>query len=100
MSIWPRPNVTSGEKSWTRTYVSRSKHGQSHTGTLFSASPSQRPGFKMAKFRDAAAYDASSRAGYTMLPWRFIQLAQAGDAYVATNMAGEYITLPKDTLQR
>jgi His-Xaa-Ser system radical SAM maturase HxsB len=50
----------------------------------------------MAKFRDAASYDASAKAGYNMLPWRFIELN--GDDYVATNMAGEYITMPRTEL--
>ena len=48
----------------------------------------------MAKYRDAAAFDASGTTGYTMLPWRFIAIKD--EAYVATNMAGEYVTLPRE----
>ncbi|MEG8222651.1 His-Xaa-Ser system radical SAM maturase HxsB [Sphingomonas sp. HH69] len=47
----------------------------------------------MAKFRDAAHFDTSATSGYTMLPWRFTALDE--DSYVATNMAGEYIALPR-----
>lgn len=45
----------------------------------------------MAKFREAAAFDNSATAGYTMLPWRFTPLD--GERYVATNMAGEYVIM-------
>lgn len=50
----------------------------------------------MAKFRDIAAFDASATSGYTMLPWRFAALD--GDSYVTTNMAGEYLVLPRQTI--
>lgn len=50
----------------------------------------------MAKFRAADTFDASSTGGYTMLPWRFTTLDD--DAYVLTNMAGEYLTLPRERL--
>lgn len=45
----------------------------------------------MAKFRDAAAFDASRADGYTMMPWRFTPLDD--ENYVATNMAGEYVAM-------
>jgi uncharacterized protein len=50
----------------------------------------------MAKFRDIAAFDASATSDYTMLPWRFTALND--DDYVATNMAGEYLVLPRQTI--
>lgn len=48
----------------------------------------------MAKFRDAAQFDASAAAGYSMLPWRFTPLDD--ESYVATNMAGEYIAMSRE----
>ncbi|WP_408591833.1 His-Xaa-Ser system radical SAM maturase HxsB [Novosphingobium sp.] len=51
----------------------------------------------MAKFRERSAFDTSAANGYTLLPARFTRLA--GDQYVATNMAGEYLLLPRPTLQ-
>lgn len=50
----------------------------------------------MAKFRELADFDASSKASYTMLPWRFTQLE--GDTFVATNMAGEYLLMPRTSV--
>lgn len=47
----------------------------------------------MAKFRELADFDGSPSAGYTMLPSRMTQLE--GDEYVVTNMAGEFLTLPR-----
>jgi len=51
----------------------------------------------MAKFRDLADYDASDTAPYKMLPWRFTPLE--GDTYVATNMAGEYLLMPRSAVE-
>ncbi|GFE77313.1 His-Xaa-Ser system radical SAM maturase HxsB [Novosphingobium sp. TCA1] len=45
----------------------------------------------MAKFREQAQFDSSAQSAYTMLPWRFTSLG--GEDYVATNMAGEYVTM-------
>ena len=50
----------------------------------------------MARFREAADFDASATGPYTMLPWRFTPLD--GDTYVATNMAGEYLALPRSVV--
>lgn len=45
----------------------------------------------MAKFRGAAAFDASAASDYTMMPWRFTTLDD--ENYVATNMAGEFVVM-------
>jgi His-Xaa-Ser system radical SAM maturase HxsB len=45
----------------------------------------------VAKFREAASFDGSAVDGYKMLPWRFTPLDD--ERYVATNMAGEYLTM-------
>jgi uncharacterized protein len=50
----------------------------------------------VAKFREEASFDASADDVYTMLPWRFTALDEA--RYVATNMAGEFITLDHSEL--
>lgn len=50
----------------------------------------------MAKFREAVAFDQSGSAGYQLLPARFLPLDDA--RCVLTNMAGEYLTLPRETL--
>lgn len=49
----------------------------------------------MAKFQPAEAFDASV-GGFRPLPARFTRLE--GDTYVVSNMAGEYLTLPRESL--
>lgn len=47
----------------------------------------------MAKFRPVEEFE-SREAGYTLLPTRFAELD--GEEYVLTNMAGEFLTMPRD----
>ncbi|WP_186198563.1 His-Xaa-Ser system radical SAM maturase HxsB [Burkholderia gladioli] len=50
----------------------------------------------MAKFLPPSAFDADG--DYQLLPFNFTQLD--GERYVATNMAGEYVTLERQDLKR
>jgi len=52
----------------------------------------------VSRFQTAEHFDASGASPYTMLPWRFTNLRD--DQYVLTNMAGEYISLARDEVQR
>src|SRR5688572_16420327 len=51
----------------------------------------------MSKFLQIDLYEPSSTE-YQLLPFRFTELDDA--RYVVSNVAGEFITLPKDTLPR
>lgn len=51
----------------------------------------------MSRFREAEHFDSSGDGPYTMLPWRFTNLRD--DQYVVTNMAGEYLSLPREKLE-
>lgn len=47
----------------------------------------------MARFRELTAFDGAKAGEYTPLPVRFTTLVE--DDYVLTNMAGEFLTLPR-----
>ncbi len=51
----------------------------------------------MAKFRAASAFDGSAATVYTVLPSRFTPLDD--ERHVVTNMAGEFLTLQRATLE-
>jgi uncharacterized protein len=52
----------------------------------------------MTKFALASTFEDSLRTGYRLLPFRFADLD--ADRYVATNLAGEYVLLPREQLRR
>jgi len=49
------------------------------------------------KFALASTFEESLRSGYRLLPFRFAELD--ADRYVATNLAGEYVLLPREELR-
>jgi His-Xaa-Ser system radical SAM maturase HxsB len=49
------------------------------------------------KFQPLSAYQAPLADGYQLLPFRFTALDESG--YVLTNQAGEFIVLPRSTLE-
>ncbi|MGH7745226.1 MAG: His-Xaa-Ser system radical SAM maturase HxsB [Candidatus Dormibacteria bacterium] len=51
----------------------------------------------MSKFATAETFAEPLRSGYRLLPFRFTELDP--NRYVATNMAGEYVILPREELR-
>jgi His-Xaa-Ser system radical SAM maturase HxsB len=51
----------------------------------------------VSKFRPLAAYDAASDGQYQLLPFNFTKLDN--ERYVLANMVGEYVVVPRPTLQ-
>src|SRR5256885_1147529 len=52
----------------------------------------------MIRFKHKDIYEANLRNGYTLLPFKFTRLR--GNEYVATNLAGEYVILNRNTIQK